>query len=181
MSGKVGVPGLGAAKGVLGFPVLKTGDYLVETHAPDIKEAKNGKGNNFAFKFDVVDGPDQDNGVPASSRKYFERAWVPNENYDGTATSFPGVELIAALAKAAGIKITDDGIDEQKFEGCQIAVSLSVYMDKDQRDPDAKAVPRNKIVAAYAAEDYQGSDGSPAPKAKAAAAKKPAANKAKKS
>jgi hypothetical protein len=159
--GKVGVPGLGTATGKLGFPVFDPGDYLVTLHAPKVELSKKGDGTNWNFNFDIDDGPAQkeSNASPAG-RKLFENIWVMGEEhakYDPNKPSV-GAETIKALVNALGLKLRGEDLEPESFEGLQVGITLVVIQEKDRRDPDGAAVPRNRIRGFFAADGYVSSN-----------------------
>ena len=135
--GKVVVPGIGASKGVQNnFEPLAEGKYVLKCTKCTVNPPKNPSPCDvWGFKFDVLEGPPQENGKPAKTRKY--NMWVTIKHpehpkykaewdvADSGDTQY-SVDQLKSMMLAMGVKSTKGEVNPESFQGTTCGVTLKV-------------------------------------------------------
>jgi hypothetical protein len=135
--GKVTVPNIGTSKGIQSnFDPLAAGKYVLKCIKCSVNPPKNPSPCDvWGFKFDVLEGPPQENGKPGKGRKYnmwvtikhpehprYKPEWDDPESGE---TQF-SVDQLKSMMIAMGVKAIKGDVNPDSFAGTICSVELRV-------------------------------------------------------
>lgn len=153
---KVKVAGLNKAEGKRTFDPLINGDYLLQVNeAPKIVPSKKGNGDNWRFKYTVLDGPfqDEDETVAPDGRIVFDNVFIMDESHPSFEQwGHLGTEHLKEICNAFGVSVTaSDNIEPSEFVGQTAWGVVRTEIPEDENGK--KGEPRNVIRKYYSEEE----------------------------
>lgn len=133
------VAGLGKSKGRTAPAPPDPGDYLVEVTKAEDKDHDNGPGFGWFYRgtYQVLDGPEQQDGRDPTALKIYDNIFVMGEDhpsYDDWGQI--GADTLADLQKAAGVKKKSDAFDPEEIFGKTFWVRIDHRTAEGQLDDE---------------------------------------------